>query len=156
MSFWTGTEWAAEPSSAPKRHARVRHAFEAVLEGSLVALLLVGLIAAPTFAARGGGKGGHATTGASPSLTVDPGQVRAGDPFDVSGCGFDAAQGNVIVTFTGGSWGSPLDGGCFTITGIPALSGDTLNPGSYPVTAFQYVNGRWRAVTSTTIEVVAG
>lgn len=46
--------------------------------------------------------------------------------------------------------------GCFTVTGIPALSGDTLPPGTYDVTAYQDVNGRWRAMASTTVTVVSG
>jgi len=53
MSYWTGTEWAAEPVTPAKRPGRVRHAFEAVLEASLVALIVVGLFAGTTFA---GGK----------------------------------------------------------------------------------------------------
>ena len=156
--FWNGTAWEAQASPAPKRQGRVRHIAEAVLEGTLVSLLVVGLVAGTTFAGKGGNGrgGGNASVTGGPSLTVNPQRVHAGDMFDVSGCGFDAEQGNVIVTFTGGSWGSPLNGGCFTISGIPALSGDTLSPGNYAVTAFQYVSGRWRSVTSTTVEVVSG
>lgn len=104
----------------------------------------------------GGGNGnGKGNGGSSPTLVATPDTVHAGEAFDVSGCGYDSEYGNVIVGFTGGSWGSPLDGdGCFTVTGIPALSGDTLPPGTYPVSAYQYVNDRLRETGSTTVTVV--
>ncbi len=99
-----------------------------------------------------GGGGGGSYTG---TLTATPSVLHAGDYFTVSGCGYDTSLGNVIVGFTGGSWGSPLDGsGCFTITGIPALSGDTLPPGTYPVTAYQYVHNKWTETGDTTVTVV--
>ena len=70
--------------------------------------------------------------------------LHAGDYFTVSGCGYDTSLGNVVVGFTGGSWGSALDSnGCFTITGIPAPLGDTLPAGTYSVTASQYVRNKW-------------
>jgi len=136
----------------------VRHVIEALAEGALVALLVVGLIAGTALAAQGGnGKGKGGVTTASVTFTASPNVLQAGDLFDVNGCNFNVSQGNVIIGFTGGSWGSPLDSaGCFTITGIPALSGDTLPPGTYDVTAYQYINGRWKAVAQTTVTVVAG
>ena len=53
MSFWTGTEWAPEQQAPVKRPGRFRHALEVVAEGSMLALLVGGLIAGTTFA---GGK----------------------------------------------------------------------------------------------------
>ena len=53
MSFWTGTEWAPEPQAPITRPSRIRHSLELVTEGTLIALLLVGLVATTTFA---GGK----------------------------------------------------------------------------------------------------
>ena len=50
MAYWTGTEWAAEPSAAPKRPSRARHILEALTEGTLVALLVVGLVAGTSLA----------------------------------------------------------------------------------------------------------
>lgn len=89
------------------------------------------------------------------SLQADPSTVRAGDSFGVSGCGYDRDDGNVIVSFAGGSWGSALDGdGCFSIAGIPALSGDTLAAGTYEIRALQKVGKRWRETGDTTITVV--
>lgn len=100
----------------------------------------------------GGSGGGGSYTG---TLTATPNVLHAGDYFTVAGCGYDTSLGNVIVGFTGGSWGSALDGsGCFTIAGIPALSGDTLPPGTYEVTANQYVSGKLTETGDTTVTVV--
>jgi hypothetical protein len=89
------------------------------------------------------------------TLTVNPSSVRAGDSFTVSGCGYDTRLGNVILGFTGGSWGSPLDAnGCFSIAGIPALSGDALPAGVYDIYAYQLVRKRWTLTGETTVTVV--
>jgi hypothetical protein len=86
---------------------------------------------------------------------ANPDTVRAGDYFDVYGCQYDTKLGNVIVGFTGGGWGSPLDAnGCFEIEDIPALSGDTLPAGTYDVTVSQQVRGKWRVTGKTTVTVV--
>jgi hypothetical protein len=80
---------------------------------------------------------------------------NAGDYFTVIGCGYDTSLGNVVVGFTGGSWGSPLDAnGCFTIPDIPALSGDTLPAGTYEVPAYQHVRGKLTETGDTTVTVV--
>jgi hypothetical protein len=100
----------------------------------------------------GGSGGGGSYTG---TLTATPNVLHAGDSFTVAGCGYDTSLGNVIVGFTGGSWGSALDGsGCFTILDIPALSGDTLPAGTYEVSAYQYVHNRWTETGDTTVTVV--
>jgi hypothetical protein len=111
------------------------------------------MIAVAIFAAGAyGSSGKHSRY--SGTLTATPSVLHAGDYFTVSGCEYDTSLGNVIVTFTGGSWGSPLVNGCFTITGIPALSGDTLPAGTYAVTASQYVHGKWTETGETTVTVV--
>ena len=95
------------------------------------------------------------------SLTATPNVLHAGDYFDVKGCGYSTAMGNVILSFTAGGWGSPLsdpdgDGyGCFEIKGIPALSGDTLADGTYEVTASQFNGKRWVETGETTVTVVS-
>ncbi len=89
------------------------------------------------------------------TLTATPNVLHAGDHFTVSGCGYSSTYGNVIVGFTGGSWGSSLDAnGCFSIADIPALSGDTLPPGTYEVEAYQYVHKRWTETGDTTVTVI--
>ena len=133
---------------------------------TLIIAALTLAVAAPAIAGKGGNGGnsngsghgngnGGGNGGYSPSLVATPDHLQAGDTFDVTGCGYDTEYGNVVVGFTGGSWGSPLDSnGCFAIPSIPALSGDTLPPGTYAVTAYQYVhNGQLRATGQTTVTV---
>jgi hypothetical protein len=124
-------------------------------------------LAAPAFSGKGGspnggegnggGKGnggnGSVTVTYTPTLTANPNVVSAGGYLNVSGCGYNPDNGGVIVGFTGGSWGQVPSGGCIDIAGIPALSGDTLPAGTYPVRAFQYVDGSLTQVAETTVTV---
>ena len=134
---------------------------------TLIIAVLALAVAAPAIAGKGGngnGGGGGGNTGGSGAgsgghysgtLTASPNVLHAGDYFTVSGCGYDTNLGNVIVRFTGGSWGSALDGsGCFNVAGIPALSGDTLPAGTYQVAAYQSVRGKWTETGETTVTVV--
>lgn len=93
MSYWTGTHWVAdEPATgAPKRRpSRTRHALEAITEGGLVALLVVGLLAGTAFAGKGGnaaaGGGKAPSTIALVLLDSTDGQAHNGQrvAFDVS------------------------------------------------------------------------
>jgi len=123
-----------------------------------VALVGALVLAVAIFAEAGyGSSGKHGNSSRYPgTLTATPNVLQAGDYFTVSGCGYDTSLGNVIVGFTGGSWGSALDAnGCFTISGIPALSGDTLPAGTYDVTASQYVRNKWTETGETTVTVVS-
>jgi hypothetical protein len=135
---------------------------------TLIIAVLALAVAAPAIAGKGNGtgNGGGGNSGSSGSggsaghysgtLTATPNVLHAGDYFTVSGCGYDTSLGNVVVGFTGGGWGSPLDGnGCFTIPDIPALSGDTLPAGTYAVSAYQYVHGKWTETGETTVTVVS-
>jgi hypothetical protein len=121
----------------------------------VAALMLAAAIFAATAYGSSGKHGNHSGP-YSGTLTATPNVLHAGDYFTVSGCGYDTSLGNVIVGFTGGSWGSPLDAnGCFTISGIPALSGDTLPAGTYAVTASQYVRNKWTETGETSVTVVS-
>jgi hypothetical protein len=146
MSFWDGTRWvdervAAAPSTSSRRTS---WAATAVMILGLVALIVP---FSATSAARGNRYPG--------TLTATPSTLHAGDLFTVTGCGYDTSLGHVIVGFTGGSWGSPLDAkGCFSIAGIPALSGDTLSAGTYSVSAYQYVHRKWTETGETYVTVV--
>lgn len=139
-------EWAPGDRWVPRGWLGMKRAFIALMVGGT--LLVAGT------AGFGGGPKKATYTG---TLTATPNVLKAGDSFDVTGCQYNTAYGNVVIRFTGGSWGSPLDSkGCFTIAGIPALSGDTLPPGTYDVSAFQYVRNRWVETGDTTVTVVAG
>jgi hypothetical protein len=115
---------------------------------TLIALIgVLAVLAAPAALA-----GKHARYPAT--LTATPNELHAGETFTVSGCGYTAA-GGVIVGFTGGAWGATPDSdGCFSIPDIPALSGDTLPPGVYPVSAYQLVRNKWTEIGETTVTVV--
>jgi hypothetical protein len=113
---------------------------------------LVALVALITGPATAGSSKGARYPG---YVSATPNVLHAGDNFTVSGCGYDTNLGNVIVGFTGGGWGAQLDGNqCFTVTGIPVLSGDTLSPGTCEVTAWQFVRDRCRITGETHVTVV--
>jgi hypothetical protein len=127
-----------------------------IRKARILALVVVGFVIAVSAGAGYANNGKHGTTAYPGTLTATPNVLHAGDYFNVTGCGYDRSLGNVIVGFTGGSWGSALDAnGCFTIAGIPALSGDTLPAGTYEVTASQYVKGRWTETGDTTVTVAS-
>ena len=65
------------------------HSAQVVVEGALISLLVVGLMAGTAFAARGGG-GGHKTTGPVGTCTASPAAVAAGGVITVSGSGLKA------------------------------------------------------------------
>jgi hypothetical protein len=146
MTFWDGSQWVADKSPVAQRRA------SRLSNWSATAVMIIGLaaIAAPVgFAAAAGH---HRYSGV---LTATPNTLHAGDLFTVSGCNYDTSLGNVIIGFTGGAWGSPLDAnGCFSVPAIPALSGDTLPVGTYDVYAYQYVRGKLKVTGETTLTVV--
>jgi hypothetical protein len=118
----------------------------------LVMLAVAAVLAASALAGKPSGPKGAKYTG---TLIATPNTLQAGDYFDVSGCDYDPSLGYVIVSFTGASFATPLDAdGCFTVTHIPALSGDTLAPGTYEVRALQYVHNKWTETGETTVTVV--
>jgi hypothetical protein len=119
-----------------------------------IAALALAVAVSPALAGKGGSAKGSG--GSYPgTLTATPNTLHAGDSFDVTGCGYDTSLGNVIISFTGGGWGSALDAsGCFTIQGIPALSGDTLPAGTYEVRALQLIRNKWTETGDTHVTVV--
>jgi hypothetical protein len=137
-----------------------RHVVEVGLQALLIVAIVVTLLLAlaPVYKPAdflSGANDADARSRYTGSLRADPDTVQAGDHFDVVGCNYDTDLGNVIVSFTGGSWGSELDSdGCFRIEHIPALSGDTLAPGTYEISARQKVGKRWRETGETYIKVV--
>jgi hypothetical protein len=129
---------------------------QALLIFGIVATILLALspVSKPASELAGTGQAAAAKARYSGYVRAEPNTVRAGESFDVYGCEYDTNLGNVIIGFTGGGWGSPLDAnGCFEIEGIPALSGDTLPAGVYDVTVSQQVRGKWRVTGKTTVTV---
>ena len=71
------------------------HSIQAVVEGALISLLVVGLMAGTAFAAKGGGgshKGGGGTATASCSVTPSPVSVATGGQYTLSGWGLKADE----------------------------------------------------------------
>jgi hypothetical protein len=130
---------------------------------TLIIAVVALALAAPGFSGKGGNPnggvgngggngGGGGNRGYTPTLVATPNVVHYMENFTVSGCGYDTTYGNVVISFTGGGWGSPLDGnGCFSIPDIPA----SALPGTYPVIARQNVDGRWTEKGETSVTVLA-
>jgi hypothetical protein len=97
------------------------HAGEALFEGFLIALLVVGLMVGTTFAARGGG-GGHQKPGSgsngTATVSVAPNPVPAYSTFAITGCGYTPSAGVQFTLYAPGGtavWGGIADAnGCLT------------------------------------------
>jgi hypothetical protein len=71
MSYWDGSRWASDAPVATNSSRPGRRLLGAAAEAGLISLLLVGLIAGTTFAAKGGnGGGGKGKPGGSGTSTV--------------------------------------------------------------------------------------
>jgi len=61
MAYWDGERWIDKAVRPPRQASRARRAFDhswkALLEGALISMLVVGLIAGTAFAGKGGGSG---------------------------------------------------------------------------------------------------
>jgi hypothetical protein len=79
MAYWNGTRWdPAEVAPITPGRSRLRHVIEAAMEGGLVSLLVVAMVAGTAFAGKGGGSltatislgGGARTAAVSGDATV--------------------------------------------------------------------------------------
>ena len=125
------------------------HSAQAVLEGAIIATLVVGLMAGTTFAAKGGRHGGGSTT-SSATVAVSPNVVGVGVSYTVSGCGYKSgapldiklySATATLVLFTGGD-----TAGCFSMTN------KTWDASSIRVEAWQYT-GSWALMANTSFTV---
>ena len=75
MTYWDGNRWIPEPAKGTTPHAGIRwRLLGASTEAALITLLMFGLIAGTTLAAKGGG-GNH--SGAAATCQVDRSVVSA-------------------------------------------------------------------------------
>jgi hypothetical protein len=83
MSYWDGSRWAPEAPAPAKSGGRGRRLLGATAEATLITLLMFGVLAGSTFAARGGGKpsGGSTPTG---TCAVTPAPVTVGASYTVT------------------------------------------------------------------------
>src|SRR6476646_4314602 len=82
------------------------HSAQAVLEGAIIATLVVGLLAGTAFAGKpgGGGGGSHKPGGGgttSATVAVNPNPVGVGAAYTLSGCGYKAGAPLDIKVYTG-------------------------------------------------------
>jgi hypothetical protein len=130
------------------------HSAQAIAEGALIALLVVGLMASTAFAAKPtagtgshGHKGGGGTTGTA-TLVVSPDPVPANSDFQYSGCGYTPDVGIQFNLYAPGVthiWAQTADNaGC--VTGFSWASA----PGSARLDALE---GSTTLVASTTFTI---
>jgi hypothetical protein len=129
------------------------HSAQAVVEGALVSLLVVALMAGTAFAAKpaagtGGHKGGGGT-GSSATLVATPTQLQGGVTYTVSGSGY---QPDWVVAI------SVADPGCCAAFNIGSDSTGHISftltsgaAGTYAIKAYKYGSSTLLASTSVTV-----
>jgi hypothetical protein len=92
MGFWNGDRWVDERVGETRQASKARrmfaHSSQAFLEGALISLLVVGLVAGSAFAGRGGK---NAVT-AHGSCAPDASPVALGTQYTVVGSGFQPGE----------------------------------------------------------------
>jgi hypothetical protein len=127
MAYWDGERWIDVRVPETHETSRARrifdHSWKALLEGALISLLVVGLIAGTAFAGRGGqstggGKGHNGGGTLTATVRVSPNPVPANSEFTISGCGYLPGKGVQFNLYLSGGtavWGGMADGnGCLT------------------------------------------
>ena len=153
MAYWNGTAWVPDRDATSSRsRTRLPRILGAATEAGLITLLIFGMVAGTTLAAKGGGGGPARTTA---TLTVSPDSVLAdGADYSVAGSGFKPNTAvNVVISM-------PTCCAFFTVTAD--AEGDvwfvyqTGAPGTYTIEANQRLNGRkLTLMASTTFTVTA-
>lgn len=81
-----------------------RHVLMALAEASLLALLVVALVAAPAFAGRGGNGGGGKPSPATLGCAITPNPVASGAYFTITGSGYPT--GHQLLVQISNSYGT--------------------------------------------------
>jgi hypothetical protein len=151
MTYWDGERWLDERSREPRPASKARrvftHSWQLLLEGSFVALLVVGLVAGTAFAGKGGGK---PTTTSSHGSCVAA-DTSVGNRYTILGSGFKPGElVNVWVKDSGGTQTlfPPVDAsGKFTATSWASWTG------SYSVSVYNNAGRRPVFLTSCSFSV---
>ena len=129
MTYWDGERWLDERSGETREPSKARRAFthswQLLLEGSIVALLVVGLVSGTAFAGKGshtgsgGGGKGHGWSGTmTETVKVSPNPVPASSELSITGCGYLPGKGVQFNFYAPGGtavWGGMADAnGCLT------------------------------------------
>jgi hypothetical protein len=133
------------------------HSTQALIEGALISLLVVGLMAGSAFAAKptssgGGGshKGGGSGSAGTATLVVSPDPVAANSDFRVSGCGYKPGGGvqlNLYAPGTTSVWAVTADSaGCLPL-------GYGWAPGVTGTATLKALAGSVTVVASTTFQI---
>ncbi len=138
--------WGVTPP--PRKASRPRPALWPVL---VIATLIMVMMAAPAFAAKGGNGKGGPNRAPSATLVVAPDPVSSGDLVSVSGCGYvDGKPVNVVVRTQHSTYFFPVavSGSCVSFNWRP------YDTGMQYWEAWQHVKGRKQTLMgSTTLEV---
>ena len=130
MTDWDGYRWVPESRPEPRRSGPARRLFGASAEAALITLLMFGLIAGTTLAAKGGNGGGN------PHRPVATCSI-AGDLVSTTGLPTDEVV-NFMVTDSNGTWGWVL--------GVAGPSGAWDNvavPDRTGPTTYEFVSRTW-------------
>jgi hypothetical protein len=123
------------------------HSAQAVAEGALISLLVVGLMAGTAFAAKPG-----SATGSAAALSITPNPIPAWSSFHGSGCGYTVGK-QVNINVYSPTWqaGFPVGvdaSGCMTF--MFYVDG----AGSYTITSSQAAKGhRQTQIASVVVSV---
>ncbi|SRR5258705_9878808 len=123
------------------------HSAQAIAEGALISLLVVGLVAGTAFAARGG-----SGTGATLSATLIPdcNPCAVGTVVHFTGSGYDGSQGAAQL-YTGGGWaGIPVNA-----DGTVAFAWNLSAVASYDFKVYQHGSGKNKMVLKSEAIVVS-
>jgi hypothetical protein len=132
------------------------HSTQALIEGALISLLVVGLMAGTAFASKptssgsGGHKGGGGGSAGTATLVVSPNPVATNSDFRVSGCGYKPSAGvqlNLYAPGTTSVWAVTADSaGCLPL-------GYGWAPGTAGTATLKALEGSVTVVASTTFQI---
>jgi hypothetical protein len=123
----------------------LKHSAQAVTEGALIAILVVGVMAGTALAGKPG-----STSTTSANVTVNPNPVAVGAPYVVSGCGYKAGTPLDVKLYTSTATVVLMTGG--DVHGCFSVETTTWSASAVRVEVWQY-GRKWTLKASTTFTV---
>ena len=125
----------------------LKHSAQALAEGALISILVVGLIAGSAFAGRGGG---GSASGTQATLVPDCNPCAVGTVVHFTGSGYYGAQGAAQL-YTGGGWaGIPVNA-----DGTVAFAWNLSAVATYDFKVYQHGSGKHKMVLMSEALVVS-